>query len=109
MSPRRQVGTTRKHSLAKGRSADRLTAHLGHEDLTTTSLEVARMWENAYSELVDFEESRLARVRKRMPLLSEAARHEAELTNLPMIVAHLQTFKYRVGFWRGRRLELEQR
>jgi len=66
------------------------------------------MWENAYTELVDFEEKLLNRVRKRMPTLSDAARHEAELTNVPMIVEHLQTFKYRLAFWRRRRLDLEQ-
>jgi len=66
------------------------------------------MWETAYEELVDFEDKLLNRVRTRMPTLSEAARHEAELTNLPMIVEHLQTFKYRLAFWRRRRMELEQ-
>ena len=87
---------------------DSLGLHLQREDPDTTSVEIARMWETAYDELVDFEQKLLNRVRKRMPLLSVAARHEAELTNLPMIVEHLQTFKYRLAFWRRRRIELEQ-
>jgi hypothetical protein len=66
------------------------------------------MWETAYAELVDFEQKLMNRVHKRIPSLSEAARHEAELTDVPMIVEHLQTFKYRPAFWHGSRLELEE-
>jgi hypothetical protein len=35
-------------------------------------------------------------------MLSPAARREAELTNLPMIAEHLQTFKYRRAHWQER-------
>jgi hypothetical protein len=66
------------------------------------------MWETAYAELVDFEQKLLNRVHKRMPTLSDAARHEAELTDVPMIGEHLQTFRYRLAFWQGRRLDLEK-
>jgi len=65
--------------------------HLEREDPTTTSVRVARIWTEAYTELVEFEED---------------ARHEAELTNLPMIVQHLQTFRYRLAHWRKRLQEL---
>jgi hypothetical protein len=37
-----------------------------------------------------------------LPKLSHAARREAELTNLPMINEHLQTFKYRRAHWHER-------
>jgi hypothetical protein len=37
-----------------------------------------------------------------LPKLSYAARREAELTNLPMINDHLQTFRYRRAHWKGR-------
>lgn len=87
---------------------DRVAAHVQREDTETASVEIARTWETAYAELVDFETKLLLRVRKRLPTLSEAARHEAELTNIPMIVEHLQTFKYRLSFWRRRRIELER-
>ena len=85
-----------------------MAAHLQREDTETASVEIARTWETAYSELVEFETKLLDRVLKRLPALSEAARHEAELTNVPMIVEHLQTFKYRLSFWRRRRTELER-
>ena len=109
MSPQRRESATRRRKPSTVNTRDRLGTHLRREDPNTTSVEIARMWETAYDELVDFEQKLLNRVRTRMPVLSEAARHEAELTNLPMIVEHLQTFKYRLAFWRRRRMELEQR
>jgi len=108
MSPRQREGATRRRNSVTAAS-DHVVEHVRREDPETASLEIARTWETAYSELVDFESKLLNRVRKRMPLLSAAARHEAELTNVPMIVEHLQTFKYRLQFWRRRRIELEQR
>ncbi len=107
MSPRRREVSTRR-STSVSDATDRVAAHVQREDTETASVEIARTWETAYSELVDFESKLLNRVRKRLPVLSEAARHEAELTNIPMIVEHLQTFKYRLSFWRRRRMELEQ-
>ena len=80
--------------------------HLQREDPTTTSVRVARIWTEAYTELVEFEEAILAGLNKRLTTLSEDARHEAELTNLPMIVQHLQTFRYRLAHWRKRLVEL---
>jgi hypothetical protein len=109
MSPQRREDTARRRSRRVEASRNPPAGHPQREDPETTSVEIARTWESAYTELVDFEQKLLNRVRKRMPLLSEAARHEAELTNLPMIVEHLQTFKYRLEFWRRRRTELEQR
>jgi len=72
------------------------------EDLTTTSVQVARFWQSAYDELVRMEEQLLAQLEGMLPNLSRAARREAELTNLPMINEHLQTFKYRRAHWHER-------
>jgi len=80
--------------------------HLEREDPNTTSIRVARIWTEAYTELVEFEEAILAGLNRRLTTLSEDARHEAELTNLPMIVQHLQTFRYRLAHWRKRLVEL---
>jgi len=107
MSPRRREGAPRR-SNSVAEAIDGVAAHVKREDTETASLEIARTWETAYAELVDFEAKLLDRVRKRLPALSEAARHEAELTNIPMIVEHLQTFKYRLSFWRRRRMELDK-
>ena len=48
----------------------------------------------------------MKRVTELLPSLSPEARHEAEITNLPMIAQHLQTFKYRRAQWRKRVEEL---
>lgn len=77
------------------------------EDPDTTSIEMARTWHQAYSELVEFEEKVLARLQDLMPALSAAARQEAELTNLPMIADHLKMFRYRRTHWRKRLAELD--
>jgi len=87
------------------RSVD-IQRHLQREDPITTSIRVARIWTEAYTELVEFEEAILASMTERLATLSEDARHEAELTNVPMIVQHLQTFRYRLAHWRQRLLEL---
>lgn len=84
-----------------------LKRHLESEDPATSSIEVARAWVAAYGELVEFEQTVLVRLQELMPGLSPDARHEAELTNLPMIVQHLQTFRYRHAHWRQRLQELD--
>ena len=69
------------------------------EDLSTLSIDAARFWHGAYDELVRMEEELLAQLESMLPRLSRAARREAEMTNLPMITEHLQTFKYRRAHW----------
>jgi hypothetical protein len=81
--------------------------HIESEDLTTRSAEVARFWKGAYDELVKMEEQLLGQLEDMLPKLSPAARREAELTNLPMIASHLQTFKYRRAHWHERAAELD--
>ena len=80
--------------------------HIATEDLTTTSLVVARFWQGAYDELVRMEEQLLNQLEEMLPMLSPAARREAELTNVPMIAEHLQTFKYRRAHWQERVAQL---
>lgn len=91
----------------RGSEGDELGYNLVAEDPDTTSIETAQTWEHAYSELVDFEERVLQRLEDLLPTLSVAARQEAERTNLPMIVDHLKTFRYRRAHWRKRLVELD--
>lgn len=93
MSQPRRGGGRRKPSALK---------HMENEDLTTHSVAVARFWHDAYDELVRMEEQLLNQLEQMLPKLSKAARREAELTNLPMINEHLQTFKYRRAHWHER-------
>lgn len=76
--------------------------YMESDDLTTQSVEIARFWHSAYVELVRMEEQLLSQLEQMQPKLSHAARREAELTNLPMINEHLQTFKYRRAHWHER-------
>jgi hypothetical protein len=64
------------------------------------------MWETTYRELIEMEESLLERIHELLPSLSPAARQEAELSNLPVIVQHLQQFKYRRAYWMQRVAQL---
>ncbi len=85
-----------------GRKKPSALAHSESEDLATMSVEVARFWQEAYDELVQMEEKLLSQLEAMLPRLSPAARREAELTNLPMINDHLQTFRYRRAHWKQR-------
>jgi len=85
-----------------GRKKSSALQHSESEDLTTMSVEVARFWQEAYDELVRMEEQLLTQLEAMLPKLSPAARREAELTDLPMINDHLQTFRYRRAHWTQR-------
>ena len=85
-----------------GRKKPSTLRHSESEDLATMSVEVARFWQEAYDELVTMEEKLLGQLEAMLPRLSPAARREAELTNLPMINDHLQTFRYRRAHWKQR-------
>jgi hypothetical protein len=97
VSPQRRGGGRRRSPTEK---------HIATEDLSTTSLVVARFWQGAYDELVRMEEQLLSQLEEMLPMLSPAARREAELTNVPMIAEHLQTFKYRRAHWQERVAQL---
>ena len=48
--------------------------HLESEDLATSSAEVARLWEDAYTELIELERKMLDRLHSVLPTLSAPAR-----------------------------------
>jgi hypothetical protein len=110
------LGKTRRSaggpSSAGAKTGDRTGAqlrqaeHAASEDLTTEALEVALLWERAYVQLVDLEEKLLMKVRDLLPGLSLVARQEVELTNIPMLLQHLQAFKDRRALWHRRVREL---
>jgi hypothetical protein len=76
------------------------------EDPNTQSVEAAHQWLKAYAELLELEADLLDVVAERMATMSGDARHEAEETNLPVIVTQMERFRYRLEFWRQRKLEL---
>jgi hypothetical protein len=76
-------------------------------DPVTATMEQAIFWRKIYSEIVTMEERVLARIRELMADQSPEARLEAELSNVPVVVAQLARFKQRHGYWDKRVLELQ--
>jgi hypothetical protein len=71
------------------------------------TLKQALYWKKVYTEILAMEEKVVARVRQLMETQSDAARHEVELTNVPVVVAQAERFRQRLGYWDARVLELK--
>jgi hypothetical protein len=71
------------------------------------SLEQAVYWRQVYTEILAMEEKVLERIRQLMLTQSETARHEVELTNVPVVVAQAERFRQRLGYWNTRVAELK--
>ena len=70
------------------------------------TLKQALYWKKVYTEILAMEEKVVARVRQLMETQSDAARHEVELTNVPVVVAQAERFRQRLGYWDARVQEL---
>jgi hypothetical protein len=73
------------------------------------SMEQAVYWRQVYSEILAMEEKVVARVRQLMLTQSDAARHEVELTNVPVVVAQAERFRQRLGYWEVRIQDLNRK
>jgi hypothetical protein len=71
-------------------------------DPANASLEQALFWRSIYSEVLEMEESVLARIRQLMAQQSPQARQEVELTNVPVVVSQVERFRYRWKIWDSR-------
>jgi hypothetical protein len=76
------------------------------ENPQTTAFSEIQRWIRLYSELVEFEEATLRRMRGSMGWLSYAARKEAERTNLPALMDDCRRFRARLTYWRQRLRDL---
>lgn len=63
-------------------------------------------WSQIYAEILGMEEKVLRRIRQLMAKLSADARREVELTNVPVVVAQVEKFRRRLGYWEARVQEL---
>ena len=70
------------------------------------TIKQALYWRKVYTEILAMEEKVVARVRQLMETQSDAARHEVELTNVPVVVAQAERFRQRLGYWDARVQEL---
>src|ERR1700693_4544221 len=68
-------------------------------DPASAPLEQALFWRGIDTEILEMEESVLARIRQLMVQQSPQARREVELTNVPVVVAQAERFRSRLGFW----------
>ena len=66
------------------------------------TLKQALHWRQIYTEILDMEEKVLKRIRQLMDKQSDEARHEVELTNVPVVVAQAERFRRRLGYWEAR-------
>ena len=71
------------------------------------NLEQAVYWSQVYTEILSMEEKVLARIRELMLTQTETARHEVELTNVPVVVAQAERFRQRLGYWNARVADLK--
>jgi hypothetical protein len=71
-------------------------------DPASASLEQALFWRSIYTEILEMEESVLARIRQLMARQSPQARREVELTNVPVVVAQVERFRARREIWESR-------
>ena len=79
----------------------------GEADPRTASLDQALYWSQIYREILAMEESVLVRIKDLMAKQSPQARHEVELSNVPVVTAQAERFRRRLGFWTARVRELE--
>ena len=97
----------RPDMVAAARGGDASQAMDGESDPKTASMEQALYWRQIYREILAMEEKVLARIQDLMAKQSPQARHEVELTNVPVVAAQAERFRQRLGFWTARVRELE--
>lgn len=102
-----QDSPPRPDMVAAARGGDPSRSMDGEADPATASLEQARYWQQIYTEVLAMEEKVMERIRDLMSRQSATARREVELTNVPVVAAHVERFRSRLGYWSARVAELE--
>jgi hypothetical protein len=97
----------RPDMVAAARGGDASQPMDGEGDPKTASMEQALYWRQIYREILAMEEKVMKRIQYLMTKQSPQARHEVELTNVPVVAAQAERFRQRLGFWTARVLELE--
>jgi hypothetical protein len=79
----------------------------GEGPIEAATLNEALYWQQIYSEIVAMEEKVLDRIRELMMKQSVEGRREVELTNVPVVVAQVEKFRQRLGYWSSRIADLQ--
>jgi hypothetical protein len=80
---------------------------LAGEDPESGSLAEALRWIAVYHQLVNLEQELLDVLARFIPGMPDAAKREAQETNLPVLASQLERFKHRLAYWQRRRAELQ--
>ncbi len=79
---------------------------LDGEDPRTPHVEDARHWVSIYTQMLEFKERLVNRVREEAEDLPGPAEHAVRTEDLPMLEAERERVRRRLEFWRGRHWEL---
>ena len=93
--------------VAASRGGDVSRRMDGEGDPKNASMEQALYWRQIYREILAMEEKVMERIQDLMAEQSPQARREVELTNVPVVAAHAERFRQRLGLWTARVRELE--
>jgi hypothetical protein len=96
------VHSDRPDIVAATRGGDVTLGMEGELDPAGASLKQALFWRDIYSEILQMEESVLVRIRQLMAKQSPQAQREVELTNVPVVVAQVERFRFRREIWDSR-------
>ena len=103
---REHSGDDRPDIAAATRGGDWAQAMDGEGSPAHASRQEAAYWLQIYTEILAMEEKVLRRIKELMATQSVAARREVELTNVPVVVAQVERFRQRRGYWEARALQL---
>ena len=102
-----KIDKARPDMVAAERGGNSSLGMDGEGDPKIASLADALFWKQIYTEILAMEEKVLERIQDLMSTQSPQARHEVELTNVPVVVAQAERFRQRLGFWSERVRDLE--
>ncbi len=80
----------------------------GEGNPAEAAMDDVKYWIGIYTEIVAMEEKVLARIKELMKTQRPRSRREVELTNVPVVVAQVERFRQRLGYWEARKAELIQ-
>jgi hypothetical protein len=79
----------------------------GEGNPADSSLQRANYWKGIYIDILEMQEKVLNRIRTLMALEPIEIQREVELTNVPVVVAQVERFRQRLGYWDARIAELD--
>jgi hypothetical protein len=79
----------------------------GEGNPSSSTLQHANYWKAIYIDILEMQEKVLNRIRILMALEPIEIQREVELTNVPVVVAQVERFRQRLGYWDARIAELD--